>query len=283
MARSTPDSAPRISFEYFPPKTPAGRDKLLQETTPALQALNPAFFSVTYGAGGSTRENTLGVASAIREAGIEVAPHLSFGGDDEAAIGALLDTYRERGIRRLVALRGDMPSGMGGTTQLVYASQLVAFIRQRSGDHFRIEVAAYPEIHPEAKSYDSDLKYLKAKLDAGADSAITQYFFNVESYFYFLDQCAAIGIDKPIYAGVMPIINFANLARFSRNCGAEIPRWICQRVAGYGEDQESIRKFGIEVVTQLCQTLLESGAPGIHFYTMNQVEPTREIYRNLGL
>ena len=283
MARSTPDSTPRISFEYFPPKTPAGRDKLLQETTPALQALNPAFFSVTYGAGGSTRENTLGVASAIREAGIEVAPHLSFGGDDESAIGALLDTYRERGIRRLVALRGDMPSGMGGTTQLVYASQLVAFIRQRSGDHFRIEVAAYPEIHPEAKSYDSDLKYLKAKLDAGADSAITQYFFNVESYFYFLDQCAAIGIDKQIYAGVMPIINFANLARFSRNCGAEIPRWICQRVAGYGEDQESIRKFGIEVVTQLCQTLLESGAPGIHFYTMNQVEPTREIYRNLGL
>ena len=283
MARSTPDSTPRISFEYFPPKTPAGRDKLLQETTPALQALNPAFFSVTYGAGGSTRENTLGVASAIREAGIEVAPHLSFGGDDEAAIGALLDTYRERGIRRLVALRGDMPSGMGGTTQLVYASQLVAFIRQRSGDHFRIEVAAYPEIHPEAKSYDSDLKYLKAKLDAGADSAITQYFFNVEYYFYILDQCAAIGIDKPVYAGVMPIINFANLARFSRNCGAEIPRWICQRVAGYGEDQESIRKFGIEVVTQLCQTLLESGAPGIHFYTMNQVEPTREIYRNLGL
>ena len=278
-----PDSAPRISFEYFPPKTAEGRDKRLQETTPALQALKPAFFSVTYGAGGSPRENTLGVAAAICEAGIEVAPHLSFGGDDETAVGALLDTYRERGIRRLVALRGDMPSGMGGTTQLVYASELVAFIRQRSGDHFKIEVAAYPEIHPEAKSYDSDIRYLKAKLDAGADSAITQYFFNVESYFYFLDQCAAIGIDKPIYAGVMPIINFANLARFSRNCGAEIPRWICQRVAGYGEDQESIRKFGIEVVTQLCQTLLESGAPGIHFYTMNQVEPTREIYSNLGL
>jgi methylenetetrahydrofolate reductase (NADPH) len=283
MTRSMPDSAPRISFEYFPPKTPAGRDKLLQETTPALQALKPAFFSVTYGAGGSTRENTLGVASAIHEAGIDVAPHLSFGGDDEAAMGALLDTYRERGIRRLVALRGDMPSGMGGTTQLVYARDLVAFIRRRSGDHFKIEVAAYPEIHPEAKSYDSDLRYLKAKLDAGADSAITQYFFNVESYFYFLDQCAAIGIDKPIYAGIMPIINFTNLARFSRNCGAEIPRWICQRVAGYGDDQESIRKFGIEVVTQLCQTLLESGAPGLHFYTMNQVEPTREIYNNLGL
>ena len=278
-----PANAPRISFEYFPPKTPAGRDKLLQETTPALQALKPAFFSVTYGAGGSTRENTLGVASAIHEAGIDVAPHLSFGGDDEAAMGALLDTYRERGIRRLVALRGDMPSGMGGTTQLVYASDLVAFIRRRSGDHFNIEVAAYPEIHPEAKSYDSDLRFLKAKLDAGADSAITQYFFNVESYFYFLDQCAAIGIDKPIYAGIMPIINLTNLARFSRNCGAEIPRWICQRVAGYGDDQESIRRFGVEVVTQLCQTLLESGAPGLHFYTMNQVEPTREIYNNLGL
>jgi len=274
---------PRVSFEYFPPKTAEGRARLLDETTPALGALEPAFFSVTYGAGGSTRENTLGVASAIHEAGIEVAPHLSFGGDDEAAMGALLDTYRERGIRRLVALRGDMPSGMGGTTQLVYASDLVAFIRRHSGDHFNIEVAAYPEIHPEAKSYDSDLRFLKAKLDAGADSAITQYFFNVESYFYFLDQCAAIGIDKPIYAGIMPIINFSNLARFSRNCGAEIPRWICQRVAGYGDDQESIRRFGVEVVTQLCQTLLESGAPGLHFYTMNQVEPTREIYNNLGL
>jgi len=183
----------------------------------------------------------------------------------------------------MVALRGDMPSGMGGSSQLVYASELVAFIRERSGDHFQIEVAAYPEIHPEAKSYDRDIHYLKAKLDAGANSAITQYFFNVESYFYFLDQCAAAGIDKPIYAGVMPIINFANLARFSRNCGAEIPRWICQRVEGYGDDQESIRKFGIEIVTQLCQTLLDSGAPGIHFYTMNQVEPTREIYHNLGL
>ncbi|MEH6580722.1 MAG: methylenetetrahydrofolate reductase [NAD(P)H] [Halioglobus sp.] len=274
---------PQISFEYFPPKTAAGREKLLTETTPALSALNPEFFSVTYGAGGSTRDNTLDIVSAINESGCKVAPHLSFGGDDEDAIATLLDNYREQGISRLVALRGDMPSGMGGMGQLVYANELVEYVRQRTGDHFHIEVAAYPEIHPQAESYDSDIRYLKGKFDAGADSAITQYFFNVESYFYFLDQCGAAGIDKPIHAGVMPIVNFASLARFSRNCGAEIPRWICQRVEGYGDDQESIRKFGIDVVTQLCQTLLDNGAPGIHFYTMNQVEPTREIYNNLGL
>jgi methylenetetrahydrofolate reductase (NADPH) len=274
---------PRISFEYFPPKTEQGKEKLINETTPALNALNPEFFSVTYGAGGSTRDTTLGVVSTIREAGIDVAPHLSFGGDDEDTVAKLLDTYRERGINRLVALRGDMPSGMGGAMQLVYANQLVAFIRERTGDHFNIEVAAYPEIHPEATSYGSDVQYLKGKLDAGANSAITQYFYNVESYFYFLDQCAAAGIDKPIYAGIMPITNYANLSRFSRNCGAEIPRWICQRMESYGDDLESVRKFGIELVTQLCQTLLDNGAPGIHFYTMNQVEPTQEIYNNLGL
>ena len=274
---------PKISFEYFPPKTDQGKDKLLNVTTPALNELNPEFFSVTYGAGGSTRDTTLGVVSNIREAGIDVAPHLSFGGDDEDTVGALLDMYRERGIKRLVALRGDMPSGMGAAMQLVYANELVAFIRDRTGDHFTIEVAAYPEIHPESHSYDSDITFLKGKFDAGANSAITQYFFNVEAYFYFLDQCAAAGIDKPIYAGIMPIINFTNLVRFSHNCGAEIPRWIHQRMESYGDDQDSMRKFGIEVVSQLCQTLLDNGAPGIHFYTMNQVEPTREIYNNLGL
>ena len=183
----------------------------------------------------------------------------------------------------MVALRGDVPSGIGGAGQLVYANQLVAFIRKHTGDHFHIEVAAYPEIHPEATSYDTDVAFLKAKFDAGANSAITQYFFNVDSYFYFLDQCAAIGIDKPIYAGIMPIINFSNLMRFSASCGAEIPRWICRRVEAYGDDQESIAQFGVEVVTQLCQTLLDSGAPGIHFYTMNQVEPTQQIYNNLGV
>jgi len=279
MARTSP----RISFEYFPPKTPQGKDKLLNEVTPALNELGPEFFSVTYGAGGTTRDTTLGLVSTMHQAGVDVAPHLSFGGDDRATVGALLDTYRDRGINRLVALRGDMPSGMGAATQLVYANELVAFVRERTGDHFQIEVAAYPEIHPEAASYNDDIAYLKGKMDAGANSAITQYFFNVEAYFYFLDQCIAKGIDQPIYAGIMPIINFENLARFSRNCGAEIPRWICKRMENYRDDPASVRKFGIEVVTQLCQTLLDSGAPGIHFYTMNQVEPTREIYNNLGL
>lgn len=274
---------PRISFEYFPPKTIAGKEKLLNETTPALNELNPAFFSVTYGAGGSTRDTTLGVVSSMREAGIDVAPHISFGGDDEDTMTGLLETYKSRGIKRLVALRGDMPSGMGAAMQLVYANELVEFIRDKTGDHFEIEVAAYPEIHPESKNYADDIHFLKKKLDAGANSAITQYFFNVEAYFYFLDQCRAAGIDKPIYAGIMPITNFTNLARFSANCGAEIPRWICKRMEGYCDDQESMRKFGLEVVTQLCQTLIDSGAPGIHFYTMNQVEPTRAIYNALGL
>ena len=274
---------PRISFEYFPPKTDAGKDKLLNETTRRLNELNPAFFSVTYGAGGSTRGTTLGIVSKVREAGIDVAPHISFGGDDEETMAALLETYRSRDIKRLVALRGDMPSGMGAAMQLVHANKLVEFIRDKTGDHFEIEVAAYPEIHPESKSYADDIHFLKKKLDAGANSAITQYFYNVEAYFYFLDQCQAANIDKPIYAGIMPITNFTNLARFSANCGAEIPRWICKRMEGYGDDQDSIRKFGLEVVTQLCQTLIDSGCPGIHFYTMNQVEPTRAIYNSLGL
>jgi methylenetetrahydrofolate reductase (NADPH) len=274
---------PRISCEFFPPKTEAGKAKLLDEVTPALNALGPEFFSVTYGAGGSTRDTTVGIVSAISSAGIDVAPHLSFGGDDEGAVAALLDTYRDKGIKRLVALRGDIPSGTGGAAHLVYANELVAFVRKQTGDHFEIEVAAYPEIHPQSKSYDSDIHFLKAKFDAGADSAITQYFYTVEAYFYFLDQCAAAGINKPIHAGIMPITNFTNLQRFSHNSGAEIPRWICRRIEAYGDDQESITRFGIEVVTQLCQTLLDSGAPGIHFYTMNQIEPTREIYNNLGL
>ena len=265
--------SPNISFEFFPPKTADGKKKLLEVTAPALQALGPEFFSCTYGAGGSTRENTYDIVAAIHGTGVGVAPHLSFGGDDEERVGELLDRYVKLGVHHLVALRGDMPSGMGGRTQLVYANELVAFIRERTGDHFRIAVGAYPEIHPEAVSYEAD----------GADVAITQYFYNVDAYFYFLDRCMDAGIDKPIFAGVMPITNYENLARFSRNCGAEIPRWICQRLEGYGDDQDSIRKFGVEVVTQLCQTLLENGAPGIHFYTMNQLEPTRTIYQNLGV
>jgi methylenetetrahydrofolate reductase (NADPH) len=275
-------SRPNISFEYFPPKTEAGREKLLNETTPALNALGPEFFSCTYGAGGSTRDNTFGIVSAIHQAGIPVAPHLSFGSDDEAVVGDLIDRYVALGIDKLVALRGDIPSGMGGARP-VYASELVEFVRKRTGDHFRIAVAAYPEIHPQADNYEADVRFLKAKFDAGANVAITQYFYNVDAYFYFLDRCAAIGIDKPVFAGIMPITNYENLARFSRNCGAELPRWISQRLQGYDGDRSSIRKFGIDVVTQLCQTLLDNGCPGIHFYTMNQLEPVRTIYGNLGL
>jgi methylenetetrahydrofolate reductase (NADPH) len=270
-----------ISFEFFPPKTEAGREKLLNVTAPALQALEPEFFSCTYGAGGSTRENTFDIVAAMHGMGATIAPHLSFGGDTRDAVGELLDHYVELGTRHIVALRGDMPSGMG-PARLVYANELVEFIRERTGDHFRIAVAAYPEVHPEAISYDSDVHYLKGKFDAGADVAITQYFYNVDAYFYYLDRCGGAGIDKPIFAGIMPITNYENLARFSRNCGAEIPRWICQRLEGYRDDPDSIRAFGIEVVTQLCETLLENGCPGIHFYTMNQLEPVQTIYRNLA-
>lgn len=276
-------SAANISFEFFPPKTDEGRRKLLEVTAPALQALGPEFFSCTYGAGGSTRDNTFDIVEQVHGAGSTIAPHLSFGGDNEAAIGELLDRYVALGVNHLVALRGDMPSGMGGRTQLVYASELVRFIRERTGDHFRIAVGAYPEIHPESTSYDSDVHYLKGKFDAGADIAITQYFYNVDAYFYYMDRCLDAGIDKPIFAGVMPITNFENLARFSRNCGAEIPRWIAQRMEGFKGDPDSTRAFGIEVVTQLCQTLMDNGCPGIHFYTMNQLEPVQTIFHNLQL
>lgn len=271
----------RFSFEFFPPKTAQGRDNL-EATRNALNALKPDFFSVTYGAGGSTRDNTKDIVLGIRGDGISVAPHLSFGADDEATILELLHTYRAAGIDRIVALRGDVPSGMGAQ-RLIYARELVEFIRRHTGDHFRIEVAAYPEIHPDAKSYMADIEFLKQKFDAGGDSAITQYFYNVDAYFYFLERCREIGIDQPIYPGIMPIINYANLARFSRNCGAEIPRWIGKRLEAYGDDAHSVVQFGIEVVTRLCEQLLEGGAPGLHFYTMNQVEPTRTIWNNLKL
>ncbi|NKI18454.1 methylenetetrahydrofolate reductase [NAD(P)H] [Spongiibacter sp. KMU-166] len=269
----------RYSFEFFPPKTEAGREKLKQ-TRAELNTLDPSFFSVTYGAGGSTRDNTRGIVLETRAAGIDVAPHLSFGGDEEADVLELIQQYKDAGVKRLVALRGDIPSGMGAT-RLVYARELVEFIRKHTGDHFEIEVAAYPEIHPDAKSYDKDISYLKAKLDAGANSAITQYFFNADAYFYFLEDCEKAGIDKPIYPGIMPILNFTNLARFSRNCGAEIPRWLTRKLEGYGDDQESVSKFGNEFVTEMCQILMEGGAPGIHFYTMNQVEPVKTMLQEL--
>jgi methylenetetrahydrofolate reductase (NADPH) len=271
----------RFSFEFFPPKTEQGRANL-QVTRDTLNALRPDFFSVTYGAGGSTRDNTKDIVLGMCRDGIKAAPHLSFGDDNEAAILALLDQYRQAGIDRIVALRGDVPSGMGAQ-RLVYAQELVSFIRAQSADHFHIDVAAYPEIHPDAKTYEGDIEFLKLKLDAGANSAITQYFYNAEAYFYFLDRCQKIGIDKPIYPGIMPITNYTNLARFSRNSGAEIPRWMSKRLEQFGDDHASVVQFGIEAVTRLCTQLLEGGAPGLHFYTMNQVEPSQTLWRNLQL
>lgn len=271
------------SLEFFPPKTNAGREKLLQETLPDLAGLNPEYCSVTYGAGGSTRDTTVAAVAAIAETGRETAPHLSFGSDNRETIGELLTCYQQLGVRRLVALRGDAPAGDAQNKRYIYANEMVSYIRETTGDHFDIKVAAYPEIHPEAVSYRHDIHFLKAKLDAGANAAITQYFFNVESYFYFMDRCAAAGITQPIHPGIMPITNFANLMRFSSACGAEIPRWIRLRMEDFADDPTSAYQFGIEVVSQLCSTLIESGAPPIHFYTMNQAEPICTIARNVGL
>lgn len=272
----------RLSFEFFPPKTEQGRNNLV-EVARELNHFQPEFFSVTYGAGGSTRDTTKNIVQILLDLGLSVAPHLSFGGDDETTILKLLQEYETMGVERIVALRGDRPSGMGGGSQMVYANQLVAFIRQHFDKKFHLEVAAYPEIHPEANSYDDDIRYLKGKFDAGANSGITQYFFNPDAYFYFIEQCARAGIDQPIVPGIMPITNFKNLSRFSDNCGAEIPRWVRKRLAAYGDDLESIKAFGLDLVTELCETLLENGAPGLHFYTMNQTEPTATLLRNLGL
>jgi methylenetetrahydrofolate reductase (NADPH) len=270
-----------ISFEFFPPKTPAGQEKL-RETHRQLAKFQPEFFSVTYGAGGSTREFTRDIVLDIQKSGSNGTPHLSIGGDSQESVIALLQSYKDAGIKRIVTLRGDLPSGMGGAAQLVYANELVAFVRKHFGDSFELLVAAYPEIHPEAESYEKDIYWLKKKFEAGANRAITQYFYNADSYSYFLEQCHKAGIDKPIIPGIMPITNYQNLARFSDNCGADIPRWIRQRLQQYGYDVESIRAFGLEVVTSLCEKLLASGAPGLHFYTMNQVKANALLCRNLG-
>ncbi len=276
------ESQPQLSFEFFPPKTAEGKEKLIK-VRDQLNQFAPDFFSVTYGAGGSTRDTTKGIVTQFKKDGISIAPHLSFGGDDETTIVELLQEYKDAGIDRIVALRGDMPSGMGGTSQLVYANELVAFIRKHFGAHFHLEVAAYPEIHPQAKSYASDIQFLKGKFDAGANSAITQYFFNPDSYFYFMEQCHKAGITQPIVPGIMPIINYRNLTRFSDSCGAEIPRWLRKALENYGEDDVSLKAFGVDLVTELCEVLLENEAPGLHFYTMNQTEPTAQIVKNLGL
>ncbi|HSH49123.1 MAG TPA: methylenetetrahydrofolate reductase [NAD(P)H] [Halomonas sp.] len=269
-----------ISFEFFPPNTEAGRDKLVM-TRDALASRQPRFFSVTYGAGGSTQKRTLSTVRAVRDSGITTAPHLSCIGSEKDQLREVLTQYREDGIDSLVALRGDLPSGMSGIGDLRYANELVEFIRAETGDHFEIAVAAYPEAHPQAESFERDLQNFARKVNAGANLAITQYFFNADCYFHFVERARALGVEAPIVPGIMPITNYAKLARFSDACGAEIPRWICKQLEAYGDDSASIAAFGEEVVSTLCQRLLDGGAPGLHFYTLNQAEPTLKVVDNI--
>jgi len=271
-----------LSIEFFPPQTPEGAEKL-RAARARLAVLEPEFFSVTYGAGGSTRERSFATVAEIVAEGFEAAPHLSCVGSTRDNIRDILRDYANTGIRRIVALRGDLPSGVGASGEFRYANELVEFIRSETGDRFLIEVAAYPEWHPQARSPRDDLLAFKRKVDAGANSAITQYFYNFDAYRHFVDEVRALGIAIPIVPGIMPITSFARLARFSDACGAEIPRWMRRKFESFGDDGESIRAFGFDIVTELCQRLLESGAPGLHFYSMNQALPTIEICRRLGL
>lgn len=273
----------RYSFEFYPPKTEKGLVNLLK-VRDTLAEKNPAFFSVTYGAGGSTRDHTLNTVLDVKKSGIDTAPHLSCVAQSKQEIGELLQTYKDNGISRIVALRGDAPSGtVGNLGEMQYASDLVEFIREQHGEHFNLEVAAYPEMHPQAQSPTADILNLKKKVEAGANSAITQYFYNVDSYSRFMDECDKHGISIPIYPGIMPITNAANIIRFSDACGAEVPRWIRKRLEAFSDDQASVIAFGEEVVTQLCEKLIEQGIPGIHFYTMNQSTATLAIWNNLKL
>ena len=277
-------SAPsrQFSVEFFPPKTPEGVEKL-RLARRALATLKPAFCSVTFGAGGSTREGTLATVLEIRAEGLAATPHISCIGSTREGVREVLDQYRSHGIRHLVALRGDMPSGAVDAGEFHYASELVAFVRAETGDWFHIDVAAYPEYHPQAKSPQDDLVNFVRKIHAGADSAITQYFFNREAYWRFVEACRALGVGVPIVPGIMPIGSYVKLARFSDACGAEIPRWIRRKLESYGDDTAAIRAFGLEVVTRLCADLLEGGAPGLHFYTLNQAALTTTIWRELRL
>jgi methylenetetrahydrofolate reductase (NADPH) len=271
---------PKFSCELFPPKTDSGMEKL-KASVHALEAINPSYFSVTYGAGGSTQDRTFAAVDWLREQGLETAPHLSCIGANRDHIREILERFRSQGIRHLVALRGDMPSGMRGPGEFRYANELVAFIRAATGDHFHIEVAAYPEFHPQADNATADLNNFARKVQAGADSAITQYFYSADAYFRFVDSCEDLGLQLPIVPGIMPITNHSQLARFSDACGAEIPRWIRRRLEAFGDDLASIRAFGLDVVSELCRRLLDQGAPGLHFYTMNQSSPTLKIWSNL--
>lgn len=275
---------PDISFELFPPKTEKGMQKL-KRVVMELQQLKPQYFSVTYGAGGSTQDRTFATVDWLREQEIDTAPHLSCIGTGKDEILEILKRYRQQGIHRIVALRGDLPSGsgLGGLGELNYANDLVTLIRESFNDTFLIEVAAYPEFHPQAENAQFDLGNFKRKVESGADGAITQYFYNADAYWRFLDDCRQQGVETPIIPGIMPITNYNSLARFSDACGAEIPRWIRKRLESYGDDLNSIQKFGVEVVTSLCQQLLDGGAPGLHFYTMNQSESVKQICAALGL
>ncbi len=274
---------PVFSFEFYPPKNPEAVGKL-QTTQENLARLKPGFFSVTFGAGGSSRIQTLETVLDIREkTGIDAVPHVSCIGSANEDIRQILASYKENGITHIVALRGDLPSGAVGYGQLRYANELVEFIREQTGDHFHIEVAAYPEFHPQAPNAKTDLENFKRKINAGANSAITQYFYNPFAYYRFVDSCEKRGIDIPIVPGIMPIINCTQLVRFSESCGAEIPRWILKRLQEFGDDRPSIRKFGIDVTTQLCADLLKNDVPGLHFYTMNQSAASEAIWENLGI
>jgi methylenetetrahydrofolate reductase (NADPH) len=276
MSKNTP-----LSFEFFPPKTTEGIEKL-RETRTQLAKYNPEFFSVTFGAGGSTRDRTMDTVFEIQRDGFQAAPHISCISSSKEEIAALLQAYQAQGIKRLVALRGDVPSGEVSSGDFRYATELVSFIRAETGSHFHIEVAAYPEFHPEARTPAADLLNLKRKAEAGANSAITQYFYNADAYFRFIDQCATAGINIPIVPGIMPIYNITQLARFSSICGAEIPRWLKMRLEEYGDDMTSLRAFGIDVVSELCETLKVWGVPSLHFYTLNQSGVISSIIENIN-
>lgn len=274
----------RYSFEFFPTKTDAGHEKLMTVAR-QLAGYNPDFFSCTYGAGGSTRDRTVNTVLQLDgEIKVPTAPHLSCVGDSAEDLRSLLKLYQSNGIKRIVALRGDLPSGMGmASGEMRYANELVEFIRNETGEHFHIEVAAYPEMHPQARNFEDDLANFVRKARAGADSAITQYFFNADSYFYFVERVRKMGVDIPIVPGIMPITNYSKLARFSDACGAEIPRWIRKQLESYGDDLDSIQGFGEQVISQMCEQLLAGGAPGLHFYTLNQAEASLAIWHNLKL
>ncbi|MBY0475124.1 MAG: methylenetetrahydrofolate reductase [NAD(P)H] [Nitrosomonas sp.] len=274
--------SPTFSFELFPPQTPQGIEKL-RLTRQQLAQFNPKFFSVTFGAGGSTRERTFETVLEIQSEGHVVAPHLSCIGSTQQNIRTILEKYSEIGIRHIVALRGDLPSGMAQAGEFRYASELVAFIRKEFGSSFHIEVAAYPEYHPQARSAQTDFENFKRKIETGANSAITQYFYSADAYFNFVDSCEVAGLDIPIVPGIMPINKFSQLVRFSDTCGAEIPRWIRKKLEGYSDDSASIQAFGLDVVTNLCERLLKAGAPGLHFYTLNSANLTSIIWQRLNL